>query len=231
VILLAEHDEVTLAAKKKRRRSASSRTTSTPKNRVWGFANTPSGRPVVELPLTQENATGSVRYTYENASGRAEWLSRDPFVNKRGNDAELTQGANLYWYVLNNATNAVDPSGLQSCCDGVVYDSTSECCIDGLVVEPKTDCPCGQYKMWTWKCEGYSSSDDCANDATNTSYIGVNLGPSALLQTGAGVGGLVVGGALGGVLALAPAAGLGVGWIGAWIICTTLMCCNPPSTA
>jgi RHS repeat-associated protein len=114
VILLAEHDEVTLAAKKKRRRSALSRTTSTPKNRVWGFANTPSGRPVVELPLTQENATGSVRYTYQIASGRAEWLSRDPYVDAQGNDAELTQGANLYWYVQNNAVNAVDPSGLAS---------------------------------------------------------------------------------------------------------------------
>jgi hypothetical protein len=42
------------------------------------------------------------------------WLSRDPYVDAQGNDAELTQGANLYWYVKNNAVNAVDPMGLFS---------------------------------------------------------------------------------------------------------------------
>jgi hypothetical protein len=28
----------------------------------------------------------------------------------------LSQGANLYWYVGNNAVNAVDPTGLAKCC-------------------------------------------------------------------------------------------------------------------
>jgi hypothetical protein len=76
------------------------------KNRVWGFAPQ-SGRPNIDRDLTQENAMGSNPYSYENASGRAEWLSRDPLQ-----DAELSQGANLYWYVFNNAVNGVDPSGL-----------------------------------------------------------------------------------------------------------------------
>ena len=109
MILLAEHDEPTLAAKKKRQPGASSSATSTPKNRVWSFENTPSGRPNTEPELSWETATGSVQYTYQNASGRAEWLSRDPL---RG--AEQSQGANLYWYVQNNSVNGVDPSGLDT---------------------------------------------------------------------------------------------------------------------
>jgi RHS repeat-associated protein len=47
---------------------------------------------------------------YHAALGR--WLSRDPYVDAQGNDAEFTQGANLYWYVSNNAVNNVDPIGL-----------------------------------------------------------------------------------------------------------------------
>jgi hypothetical protein len=87
VILLAEHDESLLAAKKKRQHGASSWPTSTQKNRVWGFENTPSGRPNTEPELSWETATGSVQYTYQIASGRAEWLSRDPMGE--GSDATL----------------------------------------------------------------------------------------------------------------------------------------------
>jgi hypothetical protein len=104
VILLAEHDEPLLAAKKKRQVAASESLTSTPKNRVWGFENTPSGRPVVEPPLSSENATGSVQYTYQIASGRAEWLSRDP-IGENG-------GVNLYGYVHNSTINLTDSLGL-----------------------------------------------------------------------------------------------------------------------
>jgi len=114
VILLAEHDEpTTLAAKKKRQHGASSWPTSTPKNRVWGFENTLSGRPSVEPQISWETATGSVQYTYQIASGRAEWLSRDPLQ-----DAERSQGPNLYDYVQNNPVNAIDPDGLCTCQSG-----------------------------------------------------------------------------------------------------------------
>jgi RHS repeat-associated protein len=106
VILLAEHDEPTLAAKKKRQLAPLKLATSTPKNRVWGFENIPSGRPCVEFDLTWETAIGSVQYTYRNASGRAEWLSRDP-LGENG-------GLNLYGYVLNNPIWAIDPFGLET---------------------------------------------------------------------------------------------------------------------
>jgi RHS repeat-associated protein len=104
VILLAEHDEPTLAAKKKRQLAPLKLATSTPKNRVWGFENIPSGRPCVEFDLTWETAIGSVQYTYRNASGRAEWLSRDP-IAERG-------GINLYDYVGNDPIDGTDPFGL-----------------------------------------------------------------------------------------------------------------------
>jgi RHS repeat-associated protein len=108
VILLAEHDEpTTLAAKKKRQHGALSWPTSTPKNRVWGFEKSPSGRSVVEPQLSWETATGSVQYTYRNASGRAEWLSRDP-IAERG-------GINLYDYVGNDPIDGTDPLGLKTC--------------------------------------------------------------------------------------------------------------------
>ncbi len=102
--LLAEHQEPSLAAKKKRQHGALSWPTSTPKNRVWGFENIPAGRPSVDPQLTQETATGSVQYTYQIASGRAEWLSRDP--EGEGSDATL------YSYVWNRPTDWVDPLGL-----------------------------------------------------------------------------------------------------------------------
>jgi len=77
VILLADHDEPLLAAKKKQRRSASSTPTSTPKNRVWGFDDDSLGRPCSGHELSWETAIGSVQYSYENASGRANYYTRD----------------------------------------------------------------------------------------------------------------------------------------------------------
>ena len=77
MILLAEHDEPTLAAKKKQWHVALETATSTPKNRVWGFENTAHGRPGVESQLSLETATGSVQYSYETVSGRADYYFRD----------------------------------------------------------------------------------------------------------------------------------------------------------
>ena len=104
VVLLAEHVEPSLAVKKKRQPGASCRPTSTPKKRVWGFESIPSGRPGADLDLSWENAIGSVQFTYETASGRAGWLSRDP-IAERG-------GINLYRYVANNPIYWIDPLGL-----------------------------------------------------------------------------------------------------------------------
>jgi hypothetical protein len=110
VILLAEYDEPSLAAKKKRQSGALTKPTFTPKNRVWGFESTPSGRPCVDPQLSWENATGSVQFTYETASGRAGWLSKDPLKN-----AERLQGPNLYEYVMNNPIFNYDSSGTCTC--------------------------------------------------------------------------------------------------------------------
>jgi RHS repeat-associated protein len=123
VILLAEHDEPSLAAKKKRQPGTSSKPTSTPKNRVWDFGKLPSGRPCSESDLSWETATGSVRYTYENVSGRGEFISRDPLSG-----AEFSQGTNLYAYCRNNFVNLTDPTGqlssvgtyLQSAAEGAI---------------------------------------------------------------------------------------------------------------
>jgi RHS repeat-associated protein len=50
---------------------------------------------------------------YHSALGR--WINRDPYVDDDGNDAELTQGANLYWYVGNDPIDWTDPEGLKKC--------------------------------------------------------------------------------------------------------------------
>jgi RHS repeat-associated protein len=77
VILLAEHDEPSLAAQKKQRAASSKRATSTPQNRVRDFFNSPLGRPVPAPQLSWENATGSVQCSYETASGQGYYYTRD----------------------------------------------------------------------------------------------------------------------------------------------------------
>jgi hypothetical protein len=104
VIVLAEPAGSTLAAKKRRQVAPLVKATSTPKNRVWGFADSPSGRPVADLHLNQENATGSVQFTYETASGRAYFLTRDPLG--------FIAGPNMYCYVHQNPWTHFDPEGL-----------------------------------------------------------------------------------------------------------------------
>ena len=77
MILLAEHDEPSLAAKKKQRPVASEKATSPSKNRVWNFFGSPLGRTCSEPDLSAETATGSVQFTYKTASGQGYYYTRD----------------------------------------------------------------------------------------------------------------------------------------------------------
>jgi len=89
VILLAEHDEPSLAAKKKQRHVALKTAASTPKNRVWDFFGSPLGQIRSESDLSAETATGSVQFSYETASGQAYYYTRDHLGSVR----ELTNGS------------------------------------------------------------------------------------------------------------------------------------------
>ena len=89
MILLAEHDEPSLAAKKKQRPVALETATSTPKNRVWNFFGSALGRTCSDPDLSWETATGSVQYSYENASGRAYYYTFDHLGSVR----EMTDGS------------------------------------------------------------------------------------------------------------------------------------------
>jgi RHS repeat-associated protein len=83
VILLAEHDEPSLAAKKKQRHVALKTATSTPKNRVWNFFGSALGRISCEPASTPETATGSVQFSYETASGQAYYYTSDHLGSTR----------------------------------------------------------------------------------------------------------------------------------------------------
>jgi len=83
VILLAEHDEPSLAAKKKQQHVALKTAASTPKNRVWNFFGSPLGQIRSESDLSAETATGSVQYSYETASGQAYYYTFDQLGSVR----------------------------------------------------------------------------------------------------------------------------------------------------
>ena len=93
-----------LAAPSGPRGAVSRGPTSPRKTRVGGFAPRPSGR--ISRPRSQSlgNTPGCRRLSYKTASGRADWLSRDP-IGEAG-------GINLYAYVGNNPVNLWDPLGL-----------------------------------------------------------------------------------------------------------------------
>ena len=63
--------------------------TSTPKNRVWNFFGSPLGQISCESDLSAETATGSVQFSYETASGRAYYYTRDHLGSVR----EMTDGS------------------------------------------------------------------------------------------------------------------------------------------
>ena len=86
-------------------RCVSKRATSPLKNRVRGFSAKPSGR----KPSCQRSrftiATGYSLRRYEIASGRAEWISRDPIWERGGN--------NIYGFTSNRSINTYDIFGLE----------------------------------------------------------------------------------------------------------------------
>jgi RHS repeat-associated protein len=83
---------------------ASASLTSRPKTRVGAFCRRPLGRTRNAQRLRRGTTPSYTRLSYETASGRPQWLSRDPIAE--------AGGLNLYAYVGNNPINAIDPLGL-----------------------------------------------------------------------------------------------------------------------
>jgi len=83
------------------------------KTASWGTEESPSGRfnnpPSPNQDCIRVPASGG----YEVASGRAEWLSRDP-IGEEG-------GLNLYGYVGNDPVNLTDPFGLWAGVDDAIF--------------------------------------------------------------------------------------------------------------
>lgn len=85
-------------------RSVSGRATSPLENRVGGFRRGPSGRPSPRRFRGRASATGCRRRGYKTASGRRQWLNRDPIGE--------AEGINLYTFVYNNPLGWTYPFGL-----------------------------------------------------------------------------------------------------------------------
>jgi hypothetical protein len=83
----------------------STRPTSPLKTRVRGSRCNSSGRSSPRGRRRREIATGSRGCGYKTASGRSEWLNRDPI--------EEDGGINLYAFVENDPVNSSDPLGEQ----------------------------------------------------------------------------------------------------------------------
>jgi RHS repeat-associated protein len=78
-----------------------------------GMATTPSPFSANSTTI----ATGLVFYGFRYyCPGTGRWLSRDPLEN-----AERSQGPNLYTYVANNPVNGVDPLGLWNLWNPLTY--------------------------------------------------------------------------------------------------------------
>ena len=72
------------------------------------FGPLPSGRSSAQPPSDQDCIRVAELCSYKPASGRAEWLSRDPIEEKGG--------FNLYAYVSGSPINWTDPLGWVRCC-------------------------------------------------------------------------------------------------------------------
>ena len=76
------------------------------KNSRLGFFGAPSGRTLAKRRSACRTAPGYRRCGYKTASGRPEWLSRDPLGEKAG--------INVYEYVGDDPINYNDPEGLEA---------------------------------------------------------------------------------------------------------------------
>jgi hypothetical protein len=100
------------------RSSPAATLTSSPKTRVRGFSRCTSGRPSSRRRFRPINTPGLRPCAYKRASGRREWLNRDPigdlgFIILTGHVP--VRGAvdpNLFLFVANKPVNAIDALGL-----------------------------------------------------------------------------------------------------------------------
>jgi RHS repeat-associated protein len=75
-----------------------------------------------------EDGTGLVLYEYRACSpALGRWLSRDPIKEKGGR--------NLYGFVHNDPTSAVDRLGLLFCCGGKRHNPFTHCCLKGKIIK------------------------------------------------------------------------------------------------
>jgi len=101
-VLLAPDYALPLAASGRLRR-APDRTSSPLKISCRGSALRPSGRTCLSPIPSRPIATGCTEYAYKTASGRSNFLNRDPI--------EEAGGINLYGFVNNDPANAYDVLG------------------------------------------------------------------------------------------------------------------------
>ena len=91
--------------------------TSPLKNRVWNFCRRPSGRTSSRRPSRRGTAPGYRACSYETASGRPYWPSRDP--------SEERGGVNIYNFIRNDSISAFDYLGLERLIGNVDFDAFS----------------------------------------------------------------------------------------------------------
>jgi hypothetical protein len=100
-------------------------------------------------------------------------LSRDSLKN-----AEFTQGANLYWYVQNNAVNMVDPTGLITQVGGPGPNSPlrKPWPTSGLPTQGVYVCLPNQLLMCQESCEAQGPGFYCADCIVVITYVDVGEG-------------------------------------------------------
>jgi RHS repeat-associated protein len=102
---------------------------------------------------------------YNANTGR--WLSRDPL-----DDAEMSQGPNLYEYVQNDPIDETDPLGLA----GGGRGNRS----------PPLQCPCHYHQATVWTMAGWQAANSAATGGMYNTLAGLGLGYAATGAMGTG---------------------------------------------